>query len=165
MFIFSIEQCICPCSLLKLSLLGTDILLSFTVMDKTVHILRVTGCLFIWITSDTVLHILSPEVSPLQPLPAFASGKEKNALDNHYSPFPGYAFVLEDDMVYHGNVERRENSNETSHDGPKEERVLSTIIPPLIEDVVPPVIPARVHRLGDLAEERSPEVDHLPCQE
>lgn len=73
--------------------------------------------------------------------------------------------MFEDDVVYDRDVECRENSDEASYDGPKEERVLSTVAPPLVEDVIPPVVTARVHRLGHLAEEGSPEIDHLPRQE
>lgn len=73
--------------------------------------------------------------------------------------------MLEDNMIDYGNVEGRKDGDKAGHNSPKEERILSAVVPPLVEDVIPPIISTRVHRLRNLSKERPPKVDHLPGEE
>lgn len=135
-------------------------------MDRMVdHAVSVARSLLIWIASDASFPVLASEISPLQPLPALTSREKQDALDDNYSPFPRDALMLEDDMINDGNVQRGEDGDKAGNYSPKEERILSAIVPPLVEDVIPPIPAARVHRSGYLAEERPPKVDHLPGEE
>lgn len=68
--------------------------------------------------------------------------------------------MFEDGVVDDRDVECWEDGNESSNNSLEEERVATTILPPLIEDVVP----AMVLAFRFLSEETAAEVDHLPGQ-
>lgn len=119
------------------------------------------------VTKDTLfnVHVLATTAllgrtaakeDTLSPLPGFNTEEEEEGLDEDDGPLPADGCVLEDNVVETGNVDQREHGDETSNDGPEEERVAPNVVHPLSEVA----LAARLH-----AEERTTHVDHLPGEE
>lgn len=71
----------------------------------------------------------------LSELPDFDAEEEEQCCDDDNGPFPCDCLVFEDDAVDNGNVERRDEADETEEDGPEKEFVAANIVEPKVDEV------------------------------
>jgi len=97
--------------------------------------IKVSGKSFLLqiIVLATSLALLSAEIDSLSPLPGLDACKEENSFDEHDTPFPANASVLEHLVVDDRDIESREDSNESSNNSPEEEFVSPDVDSPLSE--------------------------------
>jgi hypothetical protein len=125
-------------------------------------IIRADGCAEVTL-KDTSLEvnrapasagrILLLQVLALGELPCLDTQEEEECGNEDNTPLPANATVPEHDRVDDGNVQHREDGDESAHDGKEEELVAPHIADPLREIL----LGSRLH-----PEKRAAHIQHLP---
>ena len=112
--------------------------------------------LLLQIINVSALHHLSTEIDPLSPFPGLTASKEQNSFYKHDTPFPANSRVLEHYMIKRWDIQRWENRDEASDDGPEQELIAPDVISPLREVL----LAFWLH-----AEKGAAHINHLPGKE